>query len=52
MGGDGVSGRRLANRRGDGDVHGRGADRRRLPRGAAGATLPAHQPCYTPRHQV
>lgn len=52
MGRYGIPRGRVPDGRGDGDVHGRGPDRRRVPRGAAGAALPAHQPRHTPRHQV
>lgn len=50
MGSNGIPGRRFANGRGDGDVYGRGTDRSRVPRGAAGAALPAHEPRHTPRY--
>jgi hypothetical protein len=52
MGCDGVPSGRVADGRGDGDVYGRGPDRRRLPRGAASTALPARQPRHTSRHQI
>lgn len=51
MGSYGVLGRRLAYGRSDRDLHGRGPDSSRVPRGPAGAALPAHEPRYTPGHQ-
>ena len=51
-GGNGVPPGRLADGRGDGDVHGRGSDRGRVPRGAPSARVPPLQPRHPPRHQV
>lgn len=47
--GDGVLGRRLADRRGDGNVHGRGSDCRRLQRGQTGCVHVVCLRVCTPR---
>lgn len=52
MGSNGILSGWISNGRGDGDVYGRGTDRRRVPRSVASLTLPAHQPRHTSRHQI